>query len=66
MDKRTKVIGFPVDSFEKSYLDSLNSSYLFELGCETEESIIYDSVDEFLSELNDDLVDTENNFWYYV
>lgn len=64
MDKKM-ILGFPVDGANsREYLESLNAKYLYELACENEDAIIYDTVETFLKELNDGLVDTENNWWF--
>lgn len=60
-----KILGFPIRvPYAKRYLDTLNAKALFALACEDEEVIIYDCLDDFLAELNNDLVDTENHWWY--
>ena len=51
---------------DMEYLNGLSPKYLYELACEDEDAVIYDSVDTFFKELNYDLVDTENNLWFLV
>lgn len=60
------VVGFSVDKYNMDYLNRLSPKYLYELACEDEDAVIYDSVDSFFKELNYDLVDTENNLWFVV
>ena len=69
MDKKMIVVGFPID-FEpfksKEYYDGLNDRQKHEHALEDEEAIIYDNVNDFFNEMNEDLVDTENNYWYLI
>lgn len=60
------VVGFSVDKYDIDYLNVLSPKRLYELACEDEDAVIYDSVDTFFKELNCDLVDTENNLWFLV
>ena len=60
------VVVFSVDKYDMDYLNGLSPKYLYELACEDEDTVIYDSVDTFFKELNCDLVDTENNLWFLV
>lgn len=58
------VVGFSVDKYDIDYLNVLSPKHLYELACEDEDAVIYDSVDTFFKELNCDLVDTENYLWF--
>lgn len=58
------VVGFSVDKYDMDYLNGLSPKCLYELACEDEDAVIYDSVDTFFKELNYDLVDTENYLWF--
>ena len=60
------VVGFSVDKYDMDYLNGLSPKCLYELACEDEDAVIYDSVDTFFKELNFDLVDTENYLWFLV
>ena len=60
------VVGFSVDKYDMDYLNGLSPKCLYELACEDEDAVIYDSVDGFFKELNYDLVDTENYLWFLV
>ena len=60
------VVGFSVDKYDMDYLNGLSPKHLYELACEDEDAVIYDSVDTFFKELNCDLVDTENKLWFLV
>ena len=61
---KKSVIGFSVDRYDIDYLNVLAPKYLYELACEDEDAVIYDSVDTFFNELKCDLVDTENYLWF--
>ena len=61
-----RVVGFSVNKHDMYYLNGLSPKHLYELACEDEDAVIYDSVDTFFKELNYDLVDTENNLWFLV
>ena len=59
-----RVVGFSVYKYNMDYLYGLSPKHLYELACEDEDAVIYDSVDTFFNELNCDLVDTENYLWF--
>ena len=59
-----RVVGFSVYKYNMDYLNGLSPKHLYELACEDEDAVIYDSVDTFFNELNCDLVDTENYLWF--
>lgn len=61
-----RVVGFSVYKYNMDYLNGLSPKHLYELACEDEDAVIYDSVDTFFKELNCDLVDTENKLWFLV
>ena len=61
-----RVVGFSVYKYNMDYLNGLSPKHLYELACEDEDAVIYDSVDTFFKELNYDWVDTENNLWFLV
>ena len=60
------VVGFSVDKYDMDYLNVLSPKYLYDLACDDEDAVIYDSADTFFKELNYDMVDTENYFWFLV
>ena len=60
------VVGFNVDKYELDYLNGLSPKYLYELACEDVNLIIYDSVDAFFADINYNLIDIKNNFWFFV
>lgn len=59
-----RVVGFSIYKYNMDYLNGLSPKHLYELACEDEDAVIYDSVDTFFNELNCDLVDTENYLWF--
>ena len=59
-----RVVGFSVYKYNMDYLNGLSPKYLYELACEDEDAVIYDSVDTFFKELNWELVDTEYYLWF--
>lgn len=61
-----KVLGFPIDDFERSQLEKMTDVQLNETFLENSNCISYDSVKAFFNDLNDDLVDTDNNWWFVV
>ena len=61
-----KVLGFPIDDFERSQLEKMTDVQLNETFLENSNCISYDSVKSFFNDLNDDLVDTDNNWWFVV
>lgn len=48
-----KVIGFYIDAFYRSELDTHDTTI-----------VVYDNIKKFFTDLNDEYVDTEN-YWYY-
>ena len=60
------VVGFSVDKYELDYLNGLSLDYLYELACEDVNVIIYDSADAFFADINYNLIDIKNNFWFFV
>lgn len=60
------VVGFSVFDFQKDYLNTLSDREKHEHYLESSSAISYDNVKDFFYELNDDLVDTENYFWYLI
>ena len=69
-----KVIGFPIDTefmsqsknVNRDFLESLSDNQLNELALELSDAVIYDHEKEFFYALNDDLVDTENYYWFII
>jgi hypothetical protein len=61
-----KVLGFPIDDFDRNKLDEMTDIQLNETFLENSNCISYDSVKSFFNDLNDDLVDIDNNWWFVV
>ena len=62
-----KILTFSVDVYERSYLDTLTDAQLYEIALsDSENTFIYDGVRSFTNEVNDDMVDTENNWIYAI
>jgi hypothetical protein len=61
-----KVLGFPIDDFERSHLEKMTDVQLNETFLENTNCISYDSVKDFFNDLNSDMVDTDNNWWFLV
>lgn len=67
MDKRI-VVGFSIEIEEKSreYYDKLSDRQKHEEALEDETAVIVDNVESWFNDLNDDLIDTENYWWYII
>ena len=65
-NKNIMVLGFPIDTYSKTYLDKLTPHQLYEHALEIDDNIIYDDIDTFFGDLNNGFIDTENIFWYNV
>lgn len=64
---KQKVLGFSVEEYNKKQLSYMSDRNKFETYLEDQDNVVcYDCVEDFFNELNDDMVDTENNFWYVV
>ena len=69
-----RVVGFSVNKHDMYYLNGLSPNYLYglspkhlyELACEDLDAIIYDSADAFFADINCNLIDIKNNFWFFV
>lgn len=60
------VIGFPVEKYPLGGLNNLTPRQKYEYALSDEECVIFETTDEFFDMLNNDLIDTENNFWFDV
>lgn len=61
-----KVLGFYIDAFYRSELDKMTDKELYQLCLDTHDTtiVVYDNIKKFFTDLNDEYVDTEN-YWYY-
>ena len=58
------VVGLPVDEFGN--YDNLSDKEKYELACHHPEGSVFDDASEFFHYLNEDMVDTENKFWFLL
>lgn len=62
-----KVISFSIDVYDRTKLDSMNDVQLYETMLEdSSNTSCYDNIEDFFDSLNDDMIDTENNWWKVV
>ena len=68
MDKNSnvRVVGFPCDSYDRKWLDSINDRERSEAACADGNTFIFEDLREFQEYLNNDMVDTENNWIYFL
>ena len=58
-------ISFPIDNYGRSKLDALTENELLQLA-EKDHHCTIETLGQFQQDLNDDWLDTENNWWYFV
>lgn len=58
-------ISFPIDNYDRSKLDELTGNELLQLA-EKDQHCTIETLSQFQQDLNDDWIDTENNWWYFV
>lgn len=66
---KLKILTFSVDAYDRSELDELTDVQLYEYAlADSENAFIYDyaNIREFTDDINSDLVDSENNWVYFV
>lgn len=66
-----KVLGFPIDYNEEngwgySEMRDLTAHQKYELALEDDRITIYDNEQDWADDLNTDLVDTENTYWFII
>lgn len=62
-----KVISFSIDVYDRTDLDSMSDVQLYETMLEdSSNTSCYDNIEDFFDSLNDDMIDTENNWWKVV
>ena len=68
MDKKlnVRVVALPIDQYDRDYLSSLSDRELSEVALAEGDSDIYESLLEFQERLNNDEVDTENKWIYFL
>ena len=68
MDKNlnVRVVVLPIETYDRSYLNSLTDRELSDVALAEGDSDIYSSLLEFQEALNNDEVDTENKWIYFL
>ena len=68
MDKNinVRVVGLPIEQYDKEWLNSLSDMELSETALAEGDSEIYLSLAEFQEALNNDNVDTENKWFSFL
>ena len=68
MDKNinVRVMGFPKENYDKEWLDTLNDRERSDAALAEGDSEIYLSLSEFQEALNNNKVDTENKWFYFL
>ena len=68
MDKNinVRVVALPIDQYDRDYLNSLSDRELSDVALAEGDSDIYVSLLEFQERLNNDEVDTENKWIYFL
>lgn len=64
--KNHLVVGFPIDIDSDIDYNSLTDRQKYEMALENQDAVIYDSPKDFFNELNEDIVDTENMYWFII
>ena len=68
MDKNLdiRVVALPIDDYDRAWLDTKSDRELSDIALADEDSDIYLSLLEFQEALNNDNVDTENKWIYFL
>lgn len=64
--KHQIVVGFPIDINNVVKYKNCTDHQLHEMALENDNVVIYDYPKDFFTEMNEDLVDTENMVWYMI
>ena len=67
MDKKrnVRVVSFPIE-YDREYLDTLKDEELSSAASAESESRIWTSLKDFQNDVNNDYVDFENNWFYFL
>lgn len=67
-EKHKVVLGFDIydDDHDRDDLEDMSEEELYDYAKTADNTIIYDEVEEFFIDLNNDEVDTENMWWFVV
>ena len=60
-----KVLGFPIDKYNRDYTDNLTDVQKNEHYLSDESILCWPTPQVFFNELNDEMVDSEN-YWFYI
>jgi hypothetical protein len=68
MDKNSsvRVVGFPCETYSKEWLDSLNDRERSEAAVADGDTFIFEDLREFQHYLNNDMIDVDNNWIYFL
>lgn len=68
MDKKlnVRVVALPIDEYDRAWLNTLSDEELSDTALAEGNSDIYESLLEFQEALNNDEVDTENKWIYFL
>ena len=68
MDKNSnvRVVGFPCDTYEREWLDSINDREKSEAALADGDTFIFEDLTEFQYYWNNDMVDVDNNWIYFL
>lgn len=68
MDKNinVRVVGLPIEQYDREWLNTLSDRELSDTALAEGDSEIYSSLAEFQEALNNDNVDTENKWFYFL
>lgn len=63
--KDIRVVSFPIDQYDREYLEKLSDEELSSHACADGECIIW-RLEEFQEDLNNDNVDCDNNWIFFL
>ena len=63
--KNVRVVSFPIDQYDREYLETLSDEELSSAACAEGESNIW-TLSEFQNLLNNDYVDSDNNWIFFL
>lgn len=66
MAKKQIVVGFDVEADSPISVFELTDRQLHEKALYDDNAVIYDDIQDFFGDMNADLVDTENKYWFYI
>ena len=66
MKNNISVVSFPIERYDRSYLDGLSDKELSETALADGDCGVWSNLESFQDDLNNDFVDTENNWIYFL